>query len=158
MSTTSQVPTLLTAVFNAAFAALSSVTVIDGPPLSWDPLVVPGGGVGDVQWLFIGARPEDDNAVHSAQQTRNTLGPSRTEDIVAAATAIAKGDETQMALARSQAFTIVAALEQALRTDETLGGAVSTATVSVDKYEQAQQEDGAYAVVTLSVAARAFLR
>ena len=159
MATTSQIPAVLTGLYNAAFSALSATTtVVDGPPLQWDPIVVPAGMASESRFLFVGARPEDEIAVLQALQTRNTQGTARTEDIIAACTALAKADESSLASARTAAFGIVAALEQALRVDQTLNGACATATLSVDRYEQIQQEDGAYAVVPCTITARAFLR
>jgi hypothetical protein len=160
MSITSQIPALHVGLYNAAFGVLSATTtVVDGPPLSWDPLVVPApGAASESAYLFIGARPDDDLAA-DAQQQRTTLGSARTEDINVICTALVKGDEQSLPTTRQAAFNIVGTVEKAIRTDQTLGGAVAWAVLaSVDRLDQRQQEDGGYAIVLFTVTGRAFLR
>src|SRR5215469_3078420 len=98
MSTTSQIPATLIGLYNAAFGALSAtVSVVFGPPLSWDPIVLPAtGGASDNDFLFIGARPEDSIAVPGAPQQRSTLGTARTEDINVFCTALSRRDEASL--------------------------------------------------------------
>ena len=156
----SQIPALHTALYNAAVSALSATTsVVYGPPLSWDPIVVPGeGAASESRFLFIGARPEDTIAV-TAQQKRSTLGAASTEDINAISTALVRGDEVSLPATEQAAFDLITALGQAIHSDQTLGGAVAQAVVaSVDRLDLLQQEDGAYAVAVFTVTGRAFLR
>ena len=158
--TVSQIPALHLALYNAAFAALSATTsVVDGPPLSWDPIVIPGrGAASENRFLFIGTRNEDATSA-TAQQTRTTMGNASTEDINVNCTAFARGDEVSLATTRQAAFDIVTALGLAIHNDQTLAGAVAQARIaSVDRLDQMQQEDGAAAAVEFTVTGRAFLR
>ncbi len=160
MSTTSQIPAFITGLYNAAFGALSATTtVIDGPPLSWDPVVVPGiGAVNESAFLFIGARPGEDLSA-TAVQERTTTGSGRSEAIDVTCTALARADELSLPTTRLAAFGIVGVLEQAIRADQTFGGAVAWAVLSaVDEVEQTQKDDGAYCIVLFTVTGKAFLR
>jgi hypothetical protein len=161
MATTSQVGAALDGLYTAAAAALSAtVTVVDGPPLSWGPLVVPDppGAVTEDAYLFIGAIPDDDTSA-DAQQERNTAGTGRVEDLLAHCTAYARDGAGSAKTARDAALAIVAAVEQVIRGDQTLGGAVAISRVAqVDRLDQLQTTDGADCLVLFTVAARAFLR
>jgi hypothetical protein len=160
MATTTQLGAVLDGLYKAAAAALNAtVTVVDGPPLSWDPMFVPDppGTVSEDAFLFVGASPDDDTSTVGTQE-RNTAGTGRVEDIDAVCTVYTRnGDDAKAA--RDAALVIVAVLEQAIRADQTLGGAVATSRLAqVDRLDQRQTDDGCDCAVLLTVAARAFLR
>lgn len=161
MSTTSQIGAFLDGLHAAAAAALSAtVTVIDGPPLSWGPVIVPDppGTVSEGAYLFVGASPDDDTATTATQQ-RNNNGTGRIEDLAAVCTVYTREGDGVAKTARDAALVIVGVLEQAIRADQTLGGVVAISRVaSVDRLDQRQTDDGADCAVLLTVAGRAFLR
>lgn len=160
ISSPTQIPEFLDGLYTVAFAALSaSTTVVDGPPLSWDPLEAAGGGASEDRFLFIGATPDGDTAV-AGQQAPNTMGAGHNaEDISGQCTVyIASGDQKLTTL-RAAAKATITSLKQALTADQTLGGAVARAYISsVDRLDQTQNENGADVTVLFSVTGKAFLR
>jgi hypothetical protein len=159
MATTSQIPEFIDALCTVAVNALAtSVTVVDGPPLSWDPLNVAEPSQSEQQFLFVGARPDDDTAA-AGRQDRTTMGSGRSEDIDVACTVFVSGGDAVLKPLRDQAFGVIAALEQAIRVDQTLGGQVATSRVSsVDRLDQTQNDHGSDCTALFTVTGKAFLR
>jgi hypothetical protein len=158
MATTSQLPEFIDALYTTAFGVLSATTtVVDGPPLSWDPLVtIQGASLG--QFLFIGAHPDDDSSA-IGQQDRNTMGSSRDERIDVYCTVYAVSGDQVAKANRDAAFALVGMLEQAIRVDQTLGGQVATSRISnVDRVDQTQNDTGSDCTVIFTVTGKAFLR
>lgn len=159
-ATTSRVGAQIDGLYTALLALSGTVTVVDGPPLSWDPVVVPApGAVNEAAYLFVGAHPDDDTSTQAAQD-RSTLGTGRGEDIHTYCTVyVSSGDDQPLKTLRDQALGLVGAAEQAIRADLTLGGAVATSRVSnVDRIDQRRTEDGADVIVVFTVTGKAYLR
>jgi len=159
-ASTSRAGAQIDGLYTALLALSGSVTVVDGPPLSWDPIVVPApGAVNEAAYLFVGARPDDDTST-TGDQEDNTLGSGRAEDLETYCTVyVRSGDDVPLKTLRDQALTLIAAVEQAIRADATLGGAVATSRVSnVDRVDQRRTDDGADVIVLFTVTGKAFLR
>lgn len=158
MSTTSRLPATIDALVAAVTPVIgATVNVVDGPPLSWQTLALAQGAVTQSGYLFIGAQPNDDGG--DAAQDFNAAGAvSRDEQITVWCGAYANSGDQVMKTARDAAFGIVAAVEQAIRTDPTLGNAVLYSRVdNSGKYHPRQTKSGCDVFVVFSVAARAYL-
>lgn len=153
----SRIPQVIDAVLAACATVqattLAGVTVYDGPPAVQPPaagkILVIGG-----DWV-----PSDQSrAAASATQEASMGNRSRNETISIACQCRAGSGDTTMATQRTDAFGIVAAVEQLLVADPTLGGLTySDAKVgSVDEVRQIQQS-GAGCVVSFTITATALL-
>lgn len=158
-ATTSRIPALIDGLYATATAAVgAATTVVDGGPLQWDPVVVAEEGVSERSFLFIGARPDD---LTSAEATDDRIGAasSREEKPTVYCTAYVRGDTPDYKPARDAVFTLIAVLESALRTDQTVAGAVAQAHVGavehLDQWRPARDDCAVLAV--FPVTATAFL-
>jgi hypothetical protein len=158
VSATSRIPAALDALRAAAVAALPTVTVVDGPPLDWDTVQVAVNAVSDRQFLFVGALVGVDVAVVGEQEFNAAGAVSRDERFTINCTAWCNAGESDVKARRDEAFAVVAAVEQFIRTDPSLGGAVLYARVAeVGRVGLRQTEQGADATVEFTVACRAYL-
>lgn len=157
MSTTSRIPAFIDGLYTTAKAALPAVTVIDGPPLDWDPLAT-SADVSEDDFLFVGARPEDDTSAAGGED-RDDYGTGSEESSAVYCTAVSyRGDQQTMKAARDAAFATVAAVRTAVRTDQTLAGAVGMSWVSAaDRVEQIQDDHGLGCRVVFTVTGQALL-
>lgn len=119
MAATSAIPAAIDALVSLATAALPSVVVVDGP-----------GATDNVHpdWLFVGVDdPDSESAVTAAEgeSAWAALGHrQREETFTVNLAAVSWSGDNGMKAVRDAAFTTVAAVEQAIVDDPTLGGAV----------------------------------
>jgi hypothetical protein len=159
MSTTSRIPAAVDALITALNTAIGVTTnVVDGPPLAWDNIQLPAGAVVEERFLFVGARPDDENPIEGDQDFNAAGAVSRDETFTIWCTAFVWGGDQVMKTRRDDAFGIVAAVEQAIRTDPSLAGAVLYSRMSgVQSAIGRQTEDGTDMTVVFAVACRAYL-
>lgn len=159
MSTSSRIPAALDGLRAAVTAALgATVTVVDGPPLEWAPLKLPTDAVSERQVLLVGAMPGDDSAAEAVQDFSAAGNVARDELAVIHCTAWSGAGDQDIKGRRDEAFAIVAAVEQAVRTDPTLGGAVLYAgPVTVTRTGLRQGQRGPDCVVEFDVQVRSYL-
>jgi hypothetical protein len=159
MSTTSRIPAACDALIALVTASIgSSTNVVDGPPLAWDNIQLPTGAVGEDRFLFVGARPDDENPIEGDQDFNAAGAVSRDETFTVWCTAFVWGGDQVMKTRRDDAFGIVAAVEQAIRTDPSLAGAVLYSRMSgVQSAIGRQTEDGTDMTVVFAVACRSYL-
>jgi hypothetical protein len=157
--TTSRIPAALDALKAACDAAVgATVTVVLGPPLSWDHVQVAGSAVSESQFLFVGASPGSD-ASATGQQDFNAAGAvSRDERFDINLTAYCWSGDADVKARRDEAFTLLAAVENALRSDPSLAGAVLYARVAtVSDVAMRQVATGSDCLVEFQVSCRAYL-
>lgn len=136
----------------ATTTTLAGVQVVDGPQVNSDP---------SPAWLFVGSdggEPSEFMESSNAQQSWLAFNKIKREDgfVTCAATAV-RGD-TDIPAARADAYGIVSAAEDLLRTDPSLGGVVSLQTyLSSHQLFVAQTEKGAVARVVFTVTYQAQL-
>lgn len=113
---TSAIPDVIDALFTLCQTNLTGVTVYDGYGSSSDP--------GD--FLMIGVEdPNSANPANSAdsrQQWANATGTARDEQGLVTCAAVSWNGDADQKAARTAAFATVAAVENLIRTDYTLGG------------------------------------
>jgi hypothetical protein len=131
--------------------ALATVAIHDGPP---------GSNLTDQLMLFIGDTPEDLVSVRGSQNWAALGARAKDERFTIVCTAAARSGDTNMKVERDRAFSIVAAVEIAVRDlvtgDISLGGAVSWCGLDEDiSLAQLQTPDGALAKVGFGVTCRA---
>lgn len=129
-------------------AGLSGVAVYDGPPMTADP----------ADWVAVGYDPTDPLTSVDASQVPASLGNRAREESYEVVCSLASwsGDE-DMAARRVRALDLFAAVEAAVRTDITLGGAVRTAQIASYSLTQEQTGQGASAGVRFRVGCSARL-
>lgn len=147
---TSSIPTAITNLVSMADTAVTS-PVRDGPALSDDA---------PVSEVFIGiADPEGDGfplAVSEGEQEWATTGKTRDERYRIHCLAISVDGGGSISTARTAAFADVALIENALRTDPTIDGAILYCDIEVRQVDQAQTDDaGAVVRVYFDVRCRA---
>lgn len=159
MATTSRIPAAIDALVSLLTAAIGTTTnVVDGPPLAWDAISSAAFAVAEDRWLFIGATPDGDDGAEGAQDFNAAGAVSRDETFLIHCTAYVFGGDQVVKTRRDDAFGIVAAVEQAIRVDPSLGQTVLYSRVAaVTNYRPAQTEDGSDATVIFAVACRAYL-
>lgn len=158
MSTTSRIPTTIDALVTFAQTSLPAITVQDGPPLDWGNIKLPSGSANESQMLFIGADPDDDIGAVGQQDFNAAGAVSRDERFLITCTAWAWAGSVDIKGRRDEAFAIVAAVEQLIRSNVSLGGAVLYSRMAgVSRYSPRQQSTGAAVVVVFAVEARAYL-
>jgi hypothetical protein len=159
VSTTSRIPAAVDALVVACAASIGATTnVVDGPPLAWDAIALPVGAVSEDRFLFVGARPDDEVPIEGDQDFNAAGAVSRDETFTIYCTAYVFGGDQAMKTRRDDAFSIVAAVEQAIRTDPSLAGAVLYSRMSgVQSAIPRQTEDGTDMTVVFAVACRSYL-
>lgn len=157
MTGTSTIPGAWDGLVTLATGALGDVTVIDGPPLSWDSLQAPADAVSENRFLFVGASPDGDGA--TAEQAFNAAGNvSRDERGFVVCTVYVTDGNADVATRRRDAFTILASLETGLKTDRTMAGAVLYATVAAVRSAVVRQTaQGSDCTAVFEVAFRSYL-
>lgn len=140
---TSRIPAVCAALVSTFAAALPNVDVIDG---QWT--TVPDG-----DYLTVGWTPDGEGS--SGQQAPAGLGnQSRDEQIDIACYIDSYSGDIDTATRRNAAFTILAACENALRADDTLGGVVNVyAQIGAYTERLEQTETGLAVGVTFHVLA-----
>lgn len=140
-------------------SALSTVDVIDGPPLDWDSmkLATPMRGDGK-RYLFVGSSPDDQTGA-SGEQDFNAAGAvSRDEVFSIVLSSVGVSGDGVIRTARGYADALKAEVEQCIREDPTISDTVLYSRVStVDKMDQAQNSGGASVTFVFRVACRAYL-
>lgn len=165
MSTTSRIPAFTDALYGAVNAAIgTTVNVIDGPPLDWATmqLAATKPSVNELNFVFIGARPDSTTSGDGTQDFNYAGNVSREEKPRIYCTSFANDDlsheDVDMKAVRDTAFAQIATVEQALRADPSLGGVVLWAKVAnIISWSQRQDEDGAACLVIFAVEATAYL-
>jgi hypothetical protein len=133
---------------------LDGVFVQDGPPtasLAAHPKVLVIGG----EWL-----PSDVSRPGAASTQEPSMGnASRNESLTVACSAFSQSGDTDMAARRAECFAVVAAVENLLVADRTMGGlSYGDALVgSYDAYRPLQNERGSAAIVDFTITATALL-
>lgn len=151
---TSRVPAAVDALLAIlrASAALSGVSVVDGPPTT---------NLSDLDHVFVGYQPNVEAAVQLAQSFNAAGARTRDEDFGIACYAEARSGDTDMQARRARAFALVAAVEEALRatdaapTAPTLNGTVLWSHLTAGNVFQGQRDSGAVAGVEFTVTCRA---
>ena len=160
MSDVSTIPAAIDGLLAAAAAAIgATVSVVDGPPLQWNPLKLPDpGGPSASKVLLVGATPNGDSSADGVEDFNAAGNVSRDERFSIHCTAWSGAAGGTAKNRRDDAFAVVAAVERALRTDGTLGGAVLYAgPVSVIRHQSRQTEGGPDCVVEFDVPVRSYL-
>lgn len=151
---TSTVPAAVDALLAIlrASAALSAVTVVDGPPTT---------SVAGPDHLFIGWQPGSEAAV-TLQQDFNAAGArTRDEQYDIVGYAESRTGDLSMSISRTRVFEVIAALEGALRATEaapaapTLNGTVQWAHLTTGNFAQIQTNDGPVAGLAFTIHCRA---
>jgi hypothetical protein len=150
---TSRVPAAVDALLAilGASAALSEVSIVDGPPTT---------NLSNVDHVFVGYQPSAEAAVQLRQDFNSAGARTRDEEFVIACYAESRSGATDMQASRVRAFTLVAAVEAALRatdaapTAPTLNGTVLWAHLTAGNLTQGQSQ-GAQAGVEFTVSCRA---
>lgn len=147
---TSTIPAAIAGLIATLKAApgLAGVVVHDGPPTTAET----------PDWVAVGYDPTDPLTSVDASQVPASLGNRAREESYEIACSLAawSGDE-DMAARRVRALDLFAAVEAAVRTDITLGGAVRTAQVASYLLTQEQTQQGASAGVRFRIACSARL-
>lgn len=147
---TSTIPTAMAGLLASlrSTSALSGVEVHDGPPMTSDP----------GEWVAVGYDPLDPTTSVEASQVPASLGNRAREESYEVLCSLASwsGDE-DMANRRVRALELFAAVESAVRSDITLGGAVRTAQIASYALTQEQTGSGSSAGVRFRIACSARL-
>ena len=156
---TSRIPAATDALVGLLTSAVgSSTNVVDGPPLTWNGVELAQGSVSESSYLFVGATPDSDTSASGTQDFNAAGAVSRDELFDIDCTAFVWAGDQVMKAIRDAAFALVAQVEQAIRSDPSLGAAVLYSRMSgVTSMAQRQSEQGADVTVTFTVAARAYL-
>jgi hypothetical protein len=159
MDTTSRIPATIDALLAVVGpAAGEDVNVVDGPPLSWDATELAQDAVSETSYLFVGAIPDSDVAADGTQDFNAAGAVSRDERFTINCTAFVWSGDQTIKTVRDAAFGLVAVVEQAIRDDPSLGGAVLYSRMSgVIGAAQTQDEQGCNCTVMFTVDARAYL-
>lgn len=146
---TSRAPAVIDALLALCRAApgLDGVTVMDGPKVTGDPLKAV---------VCIGWDADEDGdgaAVESSQEWAGLGAKARDETLQVTCAALAWHGETTVKPVRDRAYALVAAVEQALRADPSLGFPPPTvvALATGNAYQQ-QTSSGAQCRVVFVVA------
>lgn len=146
----SAIPAVIDALVERATAALPNINVYDG-------FGIPGDLDEDALMIGVGDRSASAPANSAgSSQTMAVLGPDRSRDQTGSVTCVAlswNGDADQKA-ARDAAYAVVAAVEDLLRTDPTLGVAApgrSVCQMGSEDLDQGQYEGGADALIIFTV-------
>lgn len=140
-------------------AVLSTVDVVDGPPLDWESLKLAAPMKGDgKRYLFVGAAPEDDTGATGEQDFNAAGAVSRDEHFSIVLSTVGVDGGGAIKTARGYASALMAEVEQCIREDPTISDTVLYSRVStVDKMDQAQNSGGASVTFVFRVACRAYL-
>lgn len=124
-------------------AALTGVSVADGPQVNSDPAP---------DWLFVGSDAADTGnlAAFGEQSLMAFTRVKKDNGQVTCAVVSVRGDDNITA-ARASANATLSAAEDALRADMTLGGLVMQAYVSTYQYTPSQTTAGAHVRIVFTV-------
>lgn len=150
---TSRVPAAIDALLTIlrASAALTDVSIVDGPPTT---------NLSDLDHVFVGYQPNAEASVTLAQDFNSAGARTRDEQFTIGCYAESRSGDTDMQARRARCFTLVAAVEDALRatgavpTAPTLNGTVLWAHVTTGNLLQGQSA-GAQAGVEFTISCRA---
>lgn len=131
MAATSTIPAALDALLAAARAGVGAgVHVVDGPPVEWDPIALPaqaGAGGDELRYLFVGASPDGPGV--AGEQDYAAAGAVASDENYRISCVIHVTGALDVKARRDEAFAVLADLEQTLKFDPSLGGAVLYARV-----------------------------
>jgi hypothetical protein len=153
-----QIPAAIDALLAKMQTAIGATTnVVDGPPLSWGPIQLPANEVSETRYLFIGARPDDDDSADGENEYNAAGAVSLDERFVIWCTAFVWSGAS-LKPNRDDCAGIVTSVRQAIAADPTLAGAVLYSRVSaITSLAQHQDEQGTDAVIVFPVSCRAYL-
>jgi len=159
MATTSRIGVAQDALVALAAAQLPGVDVVDGPPLNWDQITLAVPQIGDgSRYLFVGAQPQSVTWVQGQQDFNAAGAVSRDENFEVFCTALGYSGDGVAKTARDLALAVLAGMEQAIRADPSLGGAVLYSRVStVDRGDVTLASSGVNVPIVFRVACRAYL-
>ena len=126
-------------------AALTGVTIADGPQVNSDPTA---------DWLFVGfngGSPDEFNEGATAQQSMLTFNRGKAEDGQVTCAVVSVSGDTNIPATRARAYAFMATAEDAVRNDMTLGGLVMHAFVSDHRYSPVQTDNGAKVRIVFTV-------
>ncbi len=126
-------------------AALTGVTIADGPQVNSDPTA---------DWLFVGfngGSPDEFNEGATAQQSMLTFNRGKAEDGQITCAVVSVAGDTNIPATRARAYAFMATAEDAVRNDMTLGGLVMHAFVSDHRYSPVQTDNGAKVRIVFTV-------
>lgn len=129
--TTSRIPAVIDALVSTLTAALPGVDVIDGPLIT----------LPDGDYLTVGATPAGDTT--TGRQTWIGVGPSkvRGEQIDVPCYCDSYSGSTTVSTRRNAAFALMAAAENALRADPSLGGVLTVPGIAqIESYADYQEQ------------------
>ncbi|MGX1515007.1 hypothetical protein [Streptomyces collinus] len=132
-----------------ADTALEDVLVSDGPEVT--ETSVP-------DWLIVGFDGDQTGDFEAAQSVSDwaDLGGGREEEFQVTVAAVAKRGDTDIVSARARVYEIGSRVEAWVQADPTLGLASLQAGVAGTRLVQDQTENGAQAVLLMTVAGRGF--
>jgi hypothetical protein len=145
---------LVAAAQGLTATTLAGVHIQDGPPtssLAGLPKVLVIGG----EWL-----PSDVSRAGASSTQEPSMGnASRNETMSISCSAFSQSGDTDMAARRAETFAIVAAVENLLVADRTMGGLTygDARVGSYDAYRPLQNERGGAAIVDFTITATALL-
>lgn len=159
MHATSRIPAAIDALVAVLGSAIgTTVNVVDGPPLDWQDIQLATDAVSEHSYLFIGADPDTATSADGTQDFNAAGAVSRDEVFTIYNTALVWAGDLNIKQRRDDAFALVAAVEEAIRADPSLGDAVLYSRMSgVTAATQSLNDRGSTCVVTFTVAARAYL-
>ena len=149
---TSVVFALLDAVYDKLAAELQDVHVVDGPTLSQEN--------GDFVMVGVDDPDKDGSSAADGNQVPGPFGTNRPRDDdgeIVCAIAVLNGD-TDVRTARRRVAALSAQIEAIARTDPTWGGVTGllwTGYGSSYQFTQAQDDDGAFALLVFRISYRA---
>jgi hypothetical protein len=154
-----QIPAAIDALVAKLTTAIGTGTnIVDGPPLSWGPLELPDAEVSENRYLFIGARPDDDNSGDGENEFNAAGAVSLDERFVIWCTAFVWSGNGGLKANRDDCAGIVTSVRQAIAADPALNGAVLYSRVAaVTGLAQRQDDQGSDALIVFPVACRAYL-
>lgn len=147
----STIPAAIDALLALARTALPAVTVHDGVPVT----------VGTKDYLCVGYDPDSDLAVEFTQVAaamRGLAGHTRREEYDVLCQLVAYSGDVKMGTRRTSAFALLAPIEDALRLNPSLSGALGsggTAQLGGGQLAQVQTDKGAYIDLRFRVTCKA---
>jgi hypothetical protein len=154
-----QIPAAIDALVTKLTIAIGTTTnVVDGPPLSWGPLALPASEVSENRYLFIGARPDDDDSADGENEFNAAGAVSLDERFTIYCTAFVWSGALNLKANRDDCAGIVTTVRSKIAEDPTLAGAVLYARVAaITGLAQRQDEQGSDVTIVFPVACRAYL-
>ena len=132
-------------------ALSGSAQVIDGPPQDWNSL--PGSAL-----LLIGTQPSSDESGSSQIDWAALGAKTYDEELQIICTVYTTSGVNKVKTQRDLAASILSTVQEKLRTDPSIGGAVLYSRLEgVSQFSQSWYEQGTRCTLVFTIAARAYL-